>query len=113
MSSPGRSLLTWIGRLCLLAAPLVIFCGLFQPKAIEFLEPVICDDGLSLTMDGHNPDTPTDNRAICQSDVQLVDVTDRIVLLAGGLAVVAVCAFLLRSHITPRSLSAPQTPQHV
>ena len=113
MNSAGRTTLTWIGRLFLLTVPVVIFGGFFYPKGIQFLDPVACGSGLSLDIDTNDPDTPFDNRAICVSDTLLVEATDRVLAIAAASFVIAVGAYALRSRITPRSLSAPNTPQHV
>lgn len=106
----SRTLLTWISRIFFVAAPLVLLCGLYYPRGIQALDPVICGDGLSLTVAGNDPQSPTDNRATCESSTRLFDATDRIVLVALLCVAGSTCALLMRNHITPRRLSAPNAP---
>ena len=113
MRSPGQIVITWIGRLFLLAVPIVLACGFFYPEPIQFLDRVACDEGLTLARDANNPDAPFDNRPICESDSVLIDATDRILAIATASLILAIGAYTFRSHITPRSLSAPRVPQHV
>lgn len=111
MGTPGRTLLTWLGRVLLLAVPLILLAGLYYPRAIAPLEPLLCRQNTSFTNVVKDPDTPFDNRAICESDTLLVDVTDRLVVVAAGSFLLAVSLYLLRSRITPRAFSAPR-PSH-
>lgn len=113
MNASVRTLLTWVGRLALLFVPFVLVAGLTYPQAAQFLNPIACDEGLALDVQRNSPDTPFDNRVVCDSEDRMVDAKDRIYLLAGGSFALAVVAYLLRSKITPRSLSAPHAaPQH-
>lgn len=112
MTSPARSILTWVGRLLLLAVPVIILCGLFRPEAIQVLDRAICDDGLTLDADGHDADTPFDNRAICVSPFTIVDATGRLFAVAGLSFVLAVAAYSLRSRVTPPRLAGPDTQHH-
>lgn len=113
MNATVRTLLTWVGRIALLFVPFVLIAGLSYPSAVQFLNPIACDEGLTLDVQRNNPDTPFDNRVVCDSEDRMVDAKDRIYLMAGGAFAIAVMAYLLRSKITPRSLSAPRAaPQH-
>lgn len=107
MNSPARTTLTWLGRFFLLAVPFVILCGLYYPKGIQFLDPIACKQGLSLSNLGYDRDTPFDNRAVCQSEAEIEGATSRIIAIAGASFGLAVAAYSLRSRITPHTLYAP------
>lgn len=111
MISPARGALTWICGLLLLAAPLFVVGALLYPSAVRFAEPVLCGDGLTLTTDVGDPDTPLDNRAKCESETRMVDVTDRVVMIGIGAAVLAIAGYLLRNWIEPPRLAAPHSPR--
>lgn len=112
MTSPARSILTWIGRLFLLAVPVIVLCGLYRPQAVQVLDRVVCDDGLVLDAEANDPDTPFDNRSICQSSTTIVDSTGRLLAVAGVSFVLAVGTYSLRSRITPPRLAAPDSQHH-
>lgn len=105
-----RTLLTWTSRLLIVAAPLVLFFGVYHPNVIQVLDPVVCGSDLSLTMDGNDPQSPVDNRAMCESSTRLFDATDRLVVIALICVAGSACALLVRTRITPRRLSAPSAP---
>ncbi|HEX2576468.1 MAG TPA: hypothetical protein VHK88_08985, partial [Aquihabitans sp.] len=84
----------------------------YRPAPISFIEPIACDEGLSMATDPNDPETPFDDRATCESETLLVDNTGRILAIGGISAVVALGAYTLRHRIRPRSLSAPTTPAH-
>ena len=112
MNSAPRTLLSWIGRLALLAVPLVLVLGFTYPDAIQVLNPVVCTEGLELDVQTRDPDTPFDNRPVCDSERRMVDADDRLYIVAACAGLIAIMAYTLRSRITPRSLSAPQNYQH-
>ena len=111
--SSGQVILTWLGRLFLLAVPFVIAFSFFFPRPVQFLNPVACDPGLSLQVQDNKADWPFDNGVRCGSDQLRVDATGRVIAIAGISFVVAVGCYMLRARITPRSLSAPVQPAHM
>lgn len=94
----------------MIVAPLVIVLGLNSPNRVLFLEPALCDSRTSFGVDRGDINTPLDNRAVCSSEVRLVDVTERLVFLGLAALVGGGCAFLLRAKLTPPRMSAPRTP---
>ena len=111
--SSGQVILTWLGRLFLLAVPLVIAFGFFYPRPVQFLNPVICDSGLAIQVQPNQANWPFDNAVRCGSDTLRVDATGRIIGLAGISFVLAVGCYSLRSRITPKAYSAPVQPAHM
>ncbi|CAN5509634.1 hypothetical protein BH10ACT1_BH10ACT1_12120 [soil metagenome] len=116
MSSPGRTLLTWLGRVFLLAIPYVLLCNLFFPTGIQFLDPVACPSGLSIETRGDELEAArsvTSSYAlVCTSNTRLVDATDRLGGILALFFLLAVVAYVVRNRITPRALSAPSAPAH-
>ncbi len=111
--SNGQVILTWLGRLFLLAVPLVIVFAFAYPRPVQFLNPVVCDTGLTIQVEANDADWPFDNAVRCGSDTLRVDATGRVVGLAGISFVLAVGCYALRSRITPKPLSAPVQPAHM
>lgn len=103
-------ILGWVGRILMIAAPLVIVVGLTYPDRISFLEPVLCENQTSLGVDRGDPDTPLDNRVTCSSAVRLEDVTEQLAFVGLAALIGGSCAFLIRAKLTPPRMSAPRTP---
>ncbi len=95
----------------LLAVPVTMLCGLYYPQAIAPLEPVVCRQNTSLSRAVNNPDTPFDNRVMCESETLVFDATDRLFGVTACIFLLAVGAYLVRNRITPRAFSAPR-PSH-
>lgn len=115
MNDAARSILTWVGRLCLLAIPFVFISGLTWPEGIRPLDPVLCPADLSVDK-VEDPGEGTVSRitsyeVVCRSDDRLTVVTGKVFAVMGGLFLVAVAAYLLRERITPE-FRAPANPGH-
>lgn len=111
-----RLLLTWIGRLCLLAIPFVFISGLAWPQGIRPLDPVVCPAGLTIDK-VEDPGEGTISRitsyeVICDSSDRLTVVTGRIFAVMGGLFLLAVGAYVLRNALTPEYRSPTTVPSH-
>jgi hypothetical protein len=111
-----RLLLTWIGRLCLLAIPFVFISGLAWPQGIRPLDPVVCPAGLTIDK-VEDPGEGTISRitsyeVICDSSDRLTVVTGRIFAVMGGLFLLAVGAYVLRNALTPEYRSPATVPSH-
>lgn len=117
MNNAARLILTWLGRLCLLAIPFVFVCGLLWPPGIRPLDPVLCPAGLTLDK-VVDPGEGTISRitsyeVVCQSADRLTVVTGKIFATMAVLFAMAVLAYVLRNRITAsyRAPSSVQTHQ--
>ena len=112
MNNAARLVLTWVGRLCLLAIPFVFICGLTWPQGIRALDPVVCPAGLSIDS-VEDPGEGTISRitsyeVVCTSSDRLTVVTGKIFAVMGGLFALAVAAYVLRDRLTAE-YKAPTT----
>jgi hypothetical protein len=116
MNNAVRLLLTWVGRVCLLAIPFVFISGLAWPQGIRPLDPVVCPAGLTIDK-VEDPGEGTISRitsyeVICESSDRLTVVTGRVFAVMGGLFLLAVGAYLLRNALTPEYRSPTSVPSH-
>jgi len=116
MSTPGRTILTWLGRLFLVAIPYVIVANLFFPAGIAPLDPVACPSGTTIETHADRLEVArkfTSSYAmVCTSNDRLVDATHRLYGILAVLFLLAVAAYVLRNRITPPDLRAPNAPAH-
>lgn len=116
MHTPGRTFLTWLGRVSLLAIPYVVLCNLFFPTGIQPLDPVACPSGLTIETRADElsaaRSVTSSYALVCTSPTRLVDATDRLVAIVAVLVLLSVAAYVLRNRLTPRAFSAPNAPVH-
>ena len=94
LSSILRKLLLVFALLNILMCPLLFIGGTFFPRALFFLDPVLCPPGMHLDQ---TVESATDLRgnitatnAICTDDHQQVDVTGKMLLILFGLPILGV-----------------------
>jgi hypothetical protein len=92
-STTNKGLLT-VGLVFIFACLLIFLAGMFAPRAIGFLDGLVCPDGMQLgnqtqqrvDQDGNNVDATT---TVCVGEGQsAVDVTPKMLALLFGLAIV-------------------------
>jgi hypothetical protein len=98
----GLLIIAWIG---FLSCPLLFAAGMFAPRTLAFLDPVVCPPGMQL--DNHSYST-TDMEGndvtavdlICTAEGQPpVDATIKMLLALFGLPVLASIILIIRSRI--------------
>ncbi len=116
MDSAARLLLTWLGRLCLLAIPVVFVLAVARPQSLRPVDAVLCPAGQQVEASGPRLDSIRDDlgrlTTVCTSSDLLTDVTRRVYAVMGAAFLGAVAAYTLRARITPPALSAPDLPLH-
>jgi len=107
----ARVICTWLARLCLLAVPVIIVCALVYPAGLAPLDSAVCPAGLTLDNRSGHPSggeaTSSPFRVVCESSVRLVDVTGKVLAVAGVFFLLAVGFYLLRNRLTPAEFKAP------
>ncbi|QXC59206.1 hypothetical protein KSP35_12370 [Aquihabitans sp. G128] len=113
MNTPGRTALTWLGRIFLLAIPYVLVANLLFPAGIAPLSPVLCPDGLTVETNGDRVEVARDLTSpvavICTSENRLAEGTNRLYGTVGVFFLVAVAAYAVRNRLTPK-VTGPGTP---
>lgn len=116
MDHLGHHVLTWLGRLLLLAAIALFSLALWQPQTLRHLDPILCHHGQQVvgtgpTLDGLRADHGW-FATICDGPTGISEATDRVLALMAATFLGAVTAYVWRSHLTPPALSAPEVPWH-
>ncbi len=105
ISRAARMLLLVVALIGFLSCPLLFAAGMFAPRTLAFLDPVVCPPGMQL--DNHSYDT-TDMEGndvtavdlICTAEEQPpVDATVKMLLVLFGLPILASIVLLIRSRI--------------
>ncbi|MCU1500435.1 MAG: hypothetical protein JWM47_4388 [Acidimicrobiales bacterium] len=110
----GIRVLTWGGRIFLLAIPYVFVCNLLFPAGIAPASALVCPQGTTIETRSRQLDRARDLTSryavICTSETRLAVRTHLLIGETAILFPLAVGAYLLRNRITPRELSAPGGP---
>jgi len=105
--------LRWTGRILVLLGPYVLVCSLFLPAGVQFLNPVVCPEGLELSNARDLPAGLPDNaklELVCTSPTYSVSVGPKILLVVAGL----IASGLTLMYVSDRALRpryrSPVTP---
>ena len=113
-----RSCLLVVAGLGLLSCPVLFAAGMFAPRALGFLDPVVCPPGMQLnnassqqTNDEGN-DVTAVNLVCTAAGAQPVDVTGKLLLVLFILPALGVAVLVVRALIPGPSAStaAPAKP---
>jgi hypothetical protein len=89
-----RKALLAIALLSILLCPILFLAGNFFPSALGFLEPVLCPAGMHLGSKTESLSDPrgnvTDSYGVCTDGREQVDVTDRLLVILFGVAILGV-----------------------
>src|SRR6187431_3121673 len=113
ISGALRSCLLVVAGLGLLSCPLLFGLGMVAPRALGFLDPVVCPPGMQLnnassqqTNDEGN-DVTAVNLVCTAEGAQPVDVTGKILLVLFGLPALGVAVLLVRALIPGKAAATP------
>src|SRR4026208_2387703 len=97
-----RSCLLVVAGLGLLSCPLLFGLGMFAPRALGFLDPVVCPPGIQLNnassqQTNHEGTAVTAVNLVCAAEgAQPVDVTGKILLVLFALPAFGVAVLIVR-----------------
>jgi hypothetical protein len=107
-------ILTWLLRFVLVLIPFVVVCGLYAPKGIQFLNPLVCEPGQHLDQmrdDRSEVRGPTGHiDLVCLSDTRAVNASGKVTLSVVVLAALALATYEVRRRSTRPPLSGPSGP---
>ncbi len=111
MGPSGHTALTWLGRLLIVLAVVVLVGGLVSTDTIQVLNPVVCPDGTELVRRSEvqaaaDDDTPGFD-VLCASDTRRIDANGRLLTVVAVLLGGAAVAFVVRHRVTPRRIAPP------
>jgi hypothetical protein len=105
--------LRWLGRLLVLAAPYVLVCAFFLPAGVQFLNPVVCPEGLELDNARFGGRFQPDNERlelVCTSPTASVSAAREVLLVAVGLVAAGLACFALAQRVGRDRIRGPASP---
>ena len=103
--SPMQKIVFIVAILCILACPALFLAGTFAPRALSFLDPVLCPHGLRLdraTETQHDlRGSVTSVNAVCVGDGKEVDVTGKMLVILLGLPILGVILLVVWIVLIP------------
>jgi hypothetical protein len=113
MARTFATLLTWIGRILVLGAPYLLVCSFFFPAGVQFLNPVVCDDGLAIdnVRFGGRFDAGDDRlELVCTSATASVSAARSVLLLSAALVAGGLACFYVAQRLAHPPMRGPTGP---
>jgi hypothetical protein len=113
MAQTVATVIRWLGRILILAVPYVLVCAFFLPAGIQFLNPVVCPEGLVLDNARFGGRFQADNQRlelVCTSANASVSAAQDILLIVAVLLAAGLACFYLAQRIGRQRMHAPVGP---
>lgn len=113
MAQTGATVVQWLGRILILAVPYVLVCAFFLPAGIQFLNPVVCPEGLELDNARFGGRFQAGNERlelVCTNANASVSAAQDILLLVGLLLVSGLACFWVAQRVGRQRMHAPAGP---